>query len=210
MPDLQFTPDDHKYLADGRELPSVTRILTAVGLYKDWEKFGLEPRYKFRGHAVHKACQHHEIVTGMHPEIQPYFNQFVECKKALGFVPRVWELPLYDLRRNYAGTPDLLAECRDEIWLIDLKSGSVPKRVGAQLCGYEDLFFNGEFADRPGLDKDWIAWARQNRGKFRRKSIQLGTGAGPGKVRQYDGNEPMVDWRSSLRIYQIWVEDGRS
>lgn len=212
MVDLRFIGGDvHKYMADDRELASVTTILREVGMYKDLEF--LDPKYRQRGEAVHKACRVLDSSThslgAIHPEIVPYLQQYEEWKRISGFVPRVWEVGLASLKHGHAGTLDLGGDAPNgEIWLIDLKSGHVPKFVGSQVAAYEDLLLNGEVIPDEANDMEWLRFVRLSKKPIRRKSLQVIAEPGPGRLRSHDEPRWMLWWKAALTVYQARREHG--
>lgn len=200
----RFDAAAHTYFAGDRELPSVTRILSATGLYKDLSFLRLGPEYQQRGHAVHNACrlvdQGKWNPAGKHADVIPYADAYAEFKKLTGFVGRVWELPMYDTKAGYAGTLDCIGTVPNgEIWLPDLKTGTLPYWVGAQLAGYELLLAHG-FLDFERAQYVDIEWMESTILLIKRKSLNL-----DGKsfrLRSHDEPRSMMMWRAALMLYK--------
>ena len=94
------------------ELPSVTRILQAVGLAPDLSHvspIALE-HARDRGRALHLAIQyHHEGAldeSSLHEEIVPGFGAYLAWAKLVGFEPIASEVELIHPQWGYLGHPD--------------------------------------------------------------------------------------------------------
>jgi hypothetical protein len=142
MPEIRFDELKHVYTVDGKKVPSVTTILSTVGLpdlsmvppdLLEW-KAGL-------GTAVHKATElddrgvidRYEI----DPETVPYIEAYRRFKQESGFVPQRIEEIVYNQKCNYIGTFDRIGFINDKYSLVDFKTGVTdPKCVGPQTAAY--------------------------------------------------------------------------
>ena len=144
-----FTPEDHKYYVDGKEVPSVTNLIQD----HYGNKYGavrpeiLQAAAKY-GTNVHneiellinlrKACPDAPLVSD-YPEVNNYFN-FVE--PIYGIEPIMTEkiIVLYgpDGRVAAAGRFDMLCKVKGRTTLVDFKTTSTINRqsVSAQLNLY--------------------------------------------------------------------------
>lgn len=215
---LSFTESGHEYRAGERRLSSVTTILREHNLYPSYA--GVDPRYRMLGSAVHSAAHLHDLglldEASLHPEVAARLARYLDFKRDTGFIPRVWELPLADPGRDVAGMFDMLGECGGEIWLLDLKTGTVPVvGVGTQLAGYFDLITNGgrvmlkankEDPRMPSVDIDWFEQVRHSPKLIRRKSL----GLTPEKytLRSHDEPKWMRYWNAAVTLHNAWKEHG--
>ena len=206
MPSFRFEHASHEYYADDRRLPSVTEIMRAVGFAGEY-RF-LDRKYRDRGHAVHLACQLVDLKiydrSRTHPEIVPYVDQYEGFVKLTGFKGRVWELALADPKAGFAGTLDVIGEAHGELWLVDIKSGQLPKSVGVQVAAYDSLVSGGGHIINMNLDpekREWFMEARRQKTRLKRKSLQLENKPGPGTIRSWDESKWSAWWNASLTCY---------
>lgn len=212
---LAFDPAGHKYTAGARQLASVTTILRETKFYEvpEWIK---DDKYKKLGAAVHTACQLYDLglspAQPYHPDVEARLQWYRRFKQDTGFQGKVWEVPLADVDRGHAGTLDILGTVPSgEIWLVDIKTGTVPVvGVSMQLAAYLDLLQNGRVIPIPRhaslpLDTEWFEqWRRAP--KIRRRSLNLT--AEKYTLRSHDDSRWTGDWRATLRVYNAWQEHG--
>lgn len=148
----EFREDTHQYFVDGKEVPGVTTILKAAGLYNE-DFFTEEGRV--RGSYVHRACLYHlqgdlnEL--SIKEEYRGYIEAFKlfmvesECKPIL----EQCEVPLFSHIFRYGGTPDIPCMFKERKSLIDIKTGAETPATGVQLSGYVQLM--DTLSDRYGL-----------------------------------------------------------
>lgn len=140
MTELVFKEDTHQYFADGVLVPSVTQILSDVGLWPDYER--LDSWYADRGSKVHKAVALSDKMRLNWNELDNRIMGFVESyqkwRKLTGYKPFQSETPVYNEMLNYAGTPDSYGSFPNESMhrLIDVKCGQPCIFFGLQLAGY--------------------------------------------------------------------------
>lgn len=152
MPELTFNEARHEYRVGGRVVPSVTQVL---GILTD---FGAVPaevlaRAAEFGTHVHQACALWNRGTldedALDPALAPYLAQWQRFVVESGAEIRDSELPVYHRGLNYAGTLDVLAEWRNGLCIIDIKTGAVPRTVGAQTEAYRRAYESQECGVMP-------------------------------------------------------------
>jgi hypothetical protein len=216
-----FDAGPHVYRDGNQELISVTRVLSAVGVVKDLDFLNLDPIYRDRGDAVHQILglidrENDYDEEGTHESLRSYAAQIIRWKADTGFQGRVWELPMVNRRMKIAGTLDVGGDARDEIWIVDGKTGSLQEcGVACQVAAYEDLLLRGEVIDmvRSGdgewekvdYDREWIAYVRQHPEKIRRKSLNLKANS-PYTMRSHDEVSWPGRWRAAVTVYHMLNE----
>ena len=209
---LSFDAPSHTYRHGSRILPGVTTILRTMLYYPDYRN--LEPRYRQLGKAVHDACHLYDL--GLEPGA-PYqeavlarVQRFAQFEADTGFRGKVWEIPLADTQRGYAGTIDTIGVLPSgEIWLVDIKTGTVPVLgVSMQLAAYADLIVNGRVIPIPRpavlpLSLEWFEQVRHSPG-IKRRSLNLTAEAYT--LRSHDEVRWTGDWRAAQRVFSNWKE----
>jgi hypothetical protein len=114
LPDseLRFDPEGHKYFVGKTRVPSVSEILQKIGLTKNYD--GVDPFYRDRGIACHKAIELHlkGILdpASLDPNIKPQFDAFLKFWQG-HFKEMVIALEHpFAKGIEFAGTPDLITE----------------------------------------------------------------------------------------------------
>ena len=144
---LEFIEETHSYFLDSKPIPSVTQILSNVGLYPDFQY--VDPWYAERGTRVHKACHYLDLGTldwatlrkqDRGKMIIPYVESYQLFKQIYEFETVKSESRLYDENYWYAGTADkfgtiMIPSGRINA-IIDLKCGSPEPGYQYQLAGY--------------------------------------------------------------------------
>ena len=137
---LLFDEAEHRYMVDGRIIPSVTQIISTVGLYEfDFVSDDTLAVAAERGRNVHSMIEFFEQgeldFNTIDQELQGYFDAYLEIKK-VGLLPahpiRI-EYRAWSEKYNYAGTIDQEFEGD---WLNDHKTGSKSPVHGLQLSAY--------------------------------------------------------------------------
>lgn len=161
-PELQFEEAGHVYRLDGRVLPSVTQVLRFLDDFESVPPAVLEAARQFGTH-VHTACHLDVLGTldedALDPALAPYVEAFRKFRAESGFEILSSEERVYHVGLNYAGTLDLRAAktkhtargASRRLALIDIKSGVVPRSVGAQTAAYNAAWSSrngGEMHDR--------------------------------------------------------------
>lgn len=158
MAELQFNEEKHIYTnADGIHVPSVTRILSAVGMYQGLNNIPahiLETAAE-RGKAVHSMiefhCQGDLDENSIDPDLMGYYEAYLNCRKdhpdifaKLTF----FEKMIYSEKYNYCGRCDAGG---DRI-RIDFKTTAQESAVtGLQLSAYWMADNPAYLNDKPDL-----------------------------------------------------------
>ena len=151
--ELHFDPAAHRYTVNGKIVPSVTQIISAVGLYEyDYVSRETLAIAAERGRHVHTMIEwyeHGELdLTSIDPELQGYFDAYLSMKEAQ-VIPEKADLiehRAYSAKYGYAGTLDMLFKA--ERWIHDHKTGEESPVHGLQLSGYW-LELHPDFNDKP-------------------------------------------------------------
>jgi hypothetical protein len=136
---LQFDAESHIYRFNGRIVPSVTQILSILNDFSMVDPERLEASADF-GRNVHAAIDldnkgelDEEALDG---ELLPYLNQWRLFLRESGFKVTASEQRIYHKAMGYAGTCDTLVG-QNTSWVLDIKTGAIPRTVGAQLAAYQ-------------------------------------------------------------------------
>lgn len=139
-------------------IPSVTEILTAVGLCQDYSFLGDQAEYyRNRGTAIHQAIQWFEEGTldeaSLHPEIRPALAAYRRFVEETGHMVEASELELIH-PWGFCGHLDRVGLVNGDLAICDWKSGTSLDLKGAtlQLAGYGLLYAHQlgiEYPDRP-------------------------------------------------------------
>jgi hypothetical protein len=138
---LTFDAAAHTYTYDGRVVPSVTQILRAIDNFDHVDPQLLERARRFGQH-VHAATDLYD--RGVLDEdnldvlLLPYLNAYKLFLSQTSFVVTHSEQQIYNPRQRYAGTLDKRGKWKGSTWLLDLKSGGVPRSVGLQTSAYRE------------------------------------------------------------------------
>jgi hypothetical protein len=137
---VTFDAVTHAYAApDGRRLPSVTEVIRGMGLMDDrwWT-----PEACDRGSLVHQTLALINEGTldldSLDPTLAPYATAWANFLAVGVDMVLLWEQPLADLERGYAGTADAILVLRGDKtpWLVDAKTGKAQPWVGLQTAAY--------------------------------------------------------------------------
>lgn len=169
--------ENHVYLVDGEEKPSVTTILNLLSYdtYGKIDKSTLEYAAK-RGSAIHEATEDLDlgIPADVDAETEPYVRAYIDFIRDYQPNYRMIETPIYDEEFGYAGTVDRMGCIGTQLWLIDLKTIGSPSRadyvkVCLQTWMYahalgSDLRTFALFLKKDGSYRlfDCQSWAREN------------------------------------------------
>ena len=159
---LTFEPEGHVYRFKGRVVPSVTQVLEQleVGSFVAAIKEAMrgqtyaaqssaiadaidrwQAAAEFGTH-VHQAChllnQNDLDEEALDPALIPYVNSYRLFLAETGFVVTGSEILLYHALMGYAGAADIFGDWMRADWVVDIKSGIVPKTVGAQTAAYQN------------------------------------------------------------------------
>lgn len=152
---LSFDPGAHVYaLPDGRVVPSVTKILSAVGVSVDFDQIGamsstMRERIDWKrelGTAVHADCHAWDdddlALESVHAEVRPYVDAWITFRANTGFVPDTRERRVYHSGLFYCGTLDAIGALPNgRRVLVDIKTGD-PEDAGArfQTAAYREAY----------------------------------------------------------------------
>ena len=149
---LQFDAAAHRYTVGGKIIPSVTQIISAVGLYEfDFVSKQTLAIAAERGRIVHTYIEWHEQglldESSIDPDLAGYFNAYLAAKAAgeIPASPTAIERRVYSEKYQYAGTLDQMF---GEKWIHDHKTGVESPTHGLQLSGYW-LADHPDFWDKP-------------------------------------------------------------
>lgn len=138
--ELQFDEPSHRYTVNGRVIPSVTQIISAVGLYEfDFVSRETLAIAAERGRIVHTYIEWYEQgvldESSIDSELAGYFSAYLKMKAELNLPkPDEIEKRVYSATYGYAGTLDqLFVKPR---WINDHKTGVKSPVHGLQLSGY--------------------------------------------------------------------------
>lgn len=137
---LEFDESTHTYTLDGKNLPSVTTILAACGMYDfDFVSDDTLNVAAERGTIIHRCIEWYESGTldesSIDEELVGYFQSYLKTKEAglLPVKPTQTEKKVYSQRFRYAGTLD---QQFGDNWINDLKTGAPGAEHGLQLSAY--------------------------------------------------------------------------
>ncbi len=153
---LEYDPEKHQYLVDGRAVPSVTQLVAPLGADFDDPDDMLESVLDAatdRGATMHAYIEH-RLLGGAADEFDlpsiylPYADAVELFLSEHTIVPLAIETPM--ATQDFAGTPDLVCEFDGIDAILDWKvvSQIAKSKVGTQLAGYEVLCVdNGLFPE---------------------------------------------------------------
>lgn len=150
--ELQFDAVRHEYRVGGRVVPSVTTVLAILTDFGAVPAEVLARAAEFGTH-VHQACALWNAgrldEDSLDPALAPYLAQWQRFVAESGAEIRDSELAVHHRGLNYAGTLDVLAEWRNGLCIIDIKTGAVPRTVGAQTEAYRRAYESQECGVMP-------------------------------------------------------------
>jgi hypothetical protein len=222
---VSFDPILHKYVADGRVVPSNTEILRAMGIYGSYQF--AESHHKYRGHAVHAGAAIMDMggipLLGPVPAhleqvgrdiVEGYWPAFERFKARTGWQGKIWECPIVDPVRGYGGTFDAVGEMGNDLVLLDLKSGVLPEMVAVQLALYWLLITQGKPVDEehPGLE--WLRETVKSGRAVKRMALRLTKDgkdtlfSSTSKGDDYSAPKWLAVANSVLNVYNIRAQHG--
>lgn len=149
--DLTFDESTHTYHRGGRQIPSVTAILRRAQIHIDaggqvttpfeFVQSDILRRAQIFGRHVHLMT---DLFDGgvldeenLDAPLLPYLGAYKLFLYETGFVVTHSEHLVYNAQRRYAGRLDKRGDWKASKWLLDLKSGLVPRTVGPQTAAYQ-------------------------------------------------------------------------
>jgi hypothetical protein len=137
---LTFEQESHTYKWNGRPMPSVTQILRVIENFSMVDPDLLEKARRFGSH-VHLATDLFDRgeldEESLDANLLPYLNAYKKFLSETGFVVTHSEQRVYNARYKYCGTLDKRGTWKNTTWVLDLKSGAVPRSVGPQVAAYQ-------------------------------------------------------------------------
>lgn len=198
MNPVTYTDSDHVYLdAHGKRLPSVTTIIREVF---QTGSFGHSPESRFRGEAVHRACQliseGRYVEDRAHEVIRPFARGWRAYVLDCGYVSSHWEIPMAS-RFGFAGKPDTwgAAGAAHDPMLLDCKTGSRPLWVAVQLAGY-DMLIRENFPGTPRMKRRAVQL--QADGRY---TVHSGVNIPGNGFMPFDDSRWDNLWNASLVVY---------
>ena len=192
MPELLFNEELHQYSVDGRIIPSVTQIISAVGLYEfDFVSDETLAVAAERGRKVHTMIEYYEQgdldASTLDQERRGYFDGYLSLKEAklLPEKPTKIEWRGWSEKYGFAGCID---QVWGEDWINDHKTGSPSPVHGLQLSAYW-MILHPDMTEKP-----------------RRLTCDYLTRGGEGIIIDYP-YEPLV-WLAILADYKWRVKNG--
>lgn len=138
-PLIELDEATHTYRVDGVVWPSVTQVLALLDRFERVPPAVLEAAREFGTH-VHMACDldNRGVLdeASLDAALLPYLEGWRKFRRDSGAVILESEHRIIDERLRYVGTCDVLAEWKGRRCIIDIKSGQVPRTVGAQCAAY--------------------------------------------------------------------------
>lgn len=144
--EIEFFEDEHIYLVDGQEVPSVTTILSYMSNaeYGDVNKAVLEQAAR-RGSLVHEYTE--DIDYGFDPdeveyEVAPYIKAYYDFRRDYKPDWLMVEQAVYNGAFGYVGTVDRFGIIDGRKCVVDIKTVSTPSKMqkfttSAQTIAYE-------------------------------------------------------------------------
>ena len=144
MERLTYNEETHTYTLNGVELPSVTQIITSIGLvdYSMISKDLLDYKADI-GRKVHKTIEYHDNNelddSELHPLLKNYLEQWKKFKKDFRFHIVESEIKTFHPVYKYAGTVDKLGRIDDYYVIVDIKSGGASPSHSIQTSAYKEM-----------------------------------------------------------------------
>jgi len=139
---LTFEEEGHIYRYAGQRVPSVTTALSLIERTFAFVDPGVLEAARAFGRHVHKAIELFNLGTldedELDPALAPYLAQWKRFVIDTGFEVHEGEQLVYHPKFRYAGRSDVVGSMRRSSWLIDLKSGAVPRTCALQTSGYQE------------------------------------------------------------------------
>lgn len=149
---LEFNALDHIYTVAGVAVPSVTQVLSSMGLYPHYPATQEAQSRRDFGTRVHEYSVLSD--NGMIDDVPEEYKGC--CAAWLKFITDYkvsiieTEVQLYSTVHEYAGTIDRVAKIDGRLAVVDLKTGDPGRVAGLQLAAYAQLWFeeSGSMARR--------------------------------------------------------------
>ena len=148
MKTLVFDEAEHRYTVDGVVVPSVTTVLSAVGIpdLSFVNKEVLKASAEF-GTAAHLACELYDKgeldEDALDPALRPILDQWIVLSNEMcaGMTEVLIEKRLYSKQCGFAGTLDraYFNELKKALIIVDIKTGEHTPSAGPQTAAYAQL-----------------------------------------------------------------------
>lgn len=140
----EFDPAEHAYRFGDKPVPGVTSVIrSALGDPFERVAAPVLELARQRGSAVHRACELDDEdrldEESLDPRIVPYVQAWRRFRREFAFDVLFAEQPLYSLVSGCAGTPDVVAESRGEVLVIDRKTGLPGIAAALQTAAYAEI-----------------------------------------------------------------------
>lgn len=156
---LEYSDAEHRYYADGREMPSVTTILDAAGMISGFCK---DEQARYRGSRVHEFTAIDDVtpldLRKVPVDLKGYVKAWRKYRKDSGFMPTLIEHRVDSLEYGYSGRFDRLGIRANQtlLTLLDIKTSKT-----------------GAIADYPRLQTAAYALAYDPAKVFERMTVSL-------------------------------------
>ena len=157
--DIFFDPDDHVYLVDGEEVPSVTSILQP--LHRDYDKINPATlQYAAnRGSAVHEALEAYDLGGELegYPEIEGYLRAYLDWESVYRPTWTDVEQIVYNEQDSYIGTLDRAGYFNggDVLNIVDIKTSQPTKSALVSVSLQTYAYAQAYAKDRAGSIDRW-------------------------------------------------------
>ena len=157
MPELTLEESGHVYRADGVIVPSVTQVLSDVGII-DYSMIpaGDRERYLQRGTDVHVATHYDDEGelddTTLREDLIGYLAAWRRFRADTAFTPDLIEHRGFHEKYRYAGTLDRTGDWKGRKILLDMKTGKAAPFVRIQLAAYGGFFKSPASFRRVGVE----------------------------------------------------------
>lgn len=149
---LTFEEETHTYFLDGRQVPGITSIISALGIGHNHTY--TDPIHSQRGRAVHRAVELYNKGTldpeTVAPIAKPYFDAYLKFREDTDFRPLHSELRLGHEGLWFAGTLDLSGYLNNQLGIVEIKTTDSldAEALKAQLCA-QSVLWRKNFPRRP-------------------------------------------------------------
>lgn len=139
---LEYSDAEHRYFADGKEMPSVTTILDAAGLISSFCK---DEEARYRGSKVHEFTATDDVapldLRKVPVDLRGYLKAWRAYRLVSGFMPALIEHRVDSIQYGYSGRFDRLGIRNGQplLTLLDIKTsktGAIAQYVRFQLAAY--------------------------------------------------------------------------
>lgn len=190
---LAFDEPTHRYTWNGQPVPGVTEVIRSA-LGDPFANFDSETLTRKRqiGIAAHRAVELDDAgklnQDSVHPAVLPYLEAWRAFRRESKFQPLMSETKEYSGQYGYAGTFDALGLLRDDLAVVDFKTGLPGPMAALQTAAYAPLI------------PDSIAVAYPPPVRIRRFALR----ALPTGRYKFDEYTNPADWRDFLACLAVY------